>query len=90
MNTFLAHPHVKRSRIVPVYFRTKAVGEADVKAIEDLCVFLSGKDKGKGPQKPLQSAAPVQIKEATRAPQSKFFCPNLIRWHGPGFLPRTL
>lgn len=42
---------MKRSRIVPVYFRTKAVNEVDVRQIEDLTVYLSGKDKKQGQPK---------------------------------------
>jgi hypothetical protein len=47
LNTFLADPEVKKSRLIPVYFKSKAVAKEDRLAIENLTLVLAGKEVGK-------------------------------------------
>ena len=42
MNTFLAHPLVKASPLVPAYFKDRCVGEGSIEAIENLVLFMHG------------------------------------------------
>ncbi len=42
LNSFLAHPLVNASPLVPVYFKSKAVGNESKEAIENLTAYLSG------------------------------------------------
>jgi hypothetical protein len=42
MNTFLAHPLVKSSPLLPVYFKEKMTGEGSAEAIENLVLYMSG------------------------------------------------
>jgi len=39
----LAHPLVKENVLLPIYFKSKAVDDASLDAIENLEAFLKGK-----------------------------------------------
>jgi hypothetical protein len=43
MTTFLAHPLVKRSKLLPVYFSNVAVSEEDRVAVQELALYLENK-----------------------------------------------
>jgi hypothetical protein len=43
MTTFLAHPLVKKSKLVPVYFSKMAASEEDKLAVQELALYLENK-----------------------------------------------
>jgi hypothetical protein len=47
LNTFLSNPEVKTSKLIPVYFLSKAAAKEDRIAIENLTMVLAGKEVGK-------------------------------------------
>lgn len=71
LNTFLAHPQVNRSRLVPVYFKSKAVAKEDTVAIQNLILFQQGKKVAPAAGQPAAPREPIQPFIKTPAPQSK-------------------
>ena len=49
LNTFLAHPHVKVCRLVPIYFKGKAYGEGSLENIQNLISYMNGQPIPKSP-----------------------------------------
>ena len=49
LNTFLAHPHVKACKLVPIYFKGKAYGEGSQEAIQNLIAYMNGQPIPKNP-----------------------------------------
>ena len=43
MTTFLGHPLVKRSKLIPVYFSRQAASEEDKLAVQELALYLENK-----------------------------------------------
>jgi hypothetical protein len=43
MTTFLGHPLVKKSKLVPVYFSNRAASEEDKLAVQELALYLENK-----------------------------------------------
>jgi hypothetical protein len=65
LNTFLAHPLIKGSKLVPVYFKSRQTGEGSADAIEQLVLFMNGNatTAGRSPmiaKKPTQKPEDVQ------------------------------
>jgi hypothetical protein len=43
MTTFLGHPLVKKSKLVPVYFSNRAASDEDKLAVQELALYLENK-----------------------------------------------
>jgi hypothetical protein len=69
LNNFLANSEVKVCRLIPVYFKSKAVSNEDKIAIENLALVLAGKDVkkiSKTHEITHENSRPIQPKPAPR------------------------
>ena len=63
LNTFLAHPLVKQSPLVPVYFKDHATGEGSKESIEYLAAYMNGNAPALGSKSPMGGRKPLPPKQ---------------------------